>query len=137
MKGNRKGSYRNFSSKRKSRENVGPLLNGVGDMVIRDMKKVELHTGKTEVLNAFFTLGSTVEICSQKSQASETSGKVWSKEDVPLEEDQVREHLNNLDVHKSLGPDEMYPRLLRELVHVTVRPLSIIYESHHYMPGST
>lgn len=34
------------------------------------------------------------------------------KEDLPLvDEDQVREHLNRLDIHKSMGPDEMLPQM--------------------------
>ncbi|KAK4826912.1 hypothetical protein QYF61_012504 [Mycteria americana] len=32
------------------------------------------------------------------------------------------------DVHKSMGPDGIYPRVLRELVEVLTKPLSIIYQ---------
>ncbi|KFP47342.1 hypothetical protein N323_05380, partial [Cathartes aura] len=45
-----------------------------------------------------------------------------------VEEDQVREYLSKLDIHKSMGPDGMRPRGLRELADVIARPLLIIFD---------
>ncbi|GAB0184555.1 mitochondrial enolase superfamily member 1 [Grus japonensis] len=36
--------------------------------------------------------------------------------------------LHHLDTHKSMGPDGIHPRVLRELVEVLTKPLSIIYQ---------
>lgn len=37
-----------------------------------------------------------------------------------VEQDQVRENLNKLDVHKSVGPGGMQSHVLRELTNVSV-----------------
>ncbi|KFQ00118.1 RNA-directed DNA polymerase from mobile element jockey, partial [Haliaeetus albicilla] len=38
------------------------------------------------------------------------------------------EHLRNLKVHKSMGPDEIYPRVLRDLADEVAKLLPIVFE---------
>ncbi|KFP58288.1 RNA-directed DNA polymerase from mobile element jockey, partial [Cathartes aura] len=45
-----------------------------------------------------------------------------------VEEAQVRDYLSKLDIHKSMGPDGMHPRGLRDLADVITRPLLIIFD---------
>ncbi|KFV77602.1 hypothetical protein N308_11331, partial [Struthio camelus australis] len=45
-----------------------------------------------------------------------------------VEEDQVRDHLGRLDTDKSTGPDGMHPQVLKELMNIIARLLSIILE---------
>lgn len=51
----------------------------------------------------------TGKMCVEESKASQNTGKFWSNEDFFLtEENQVREHLNKLDIDKSMRPDGMH-----------------------------
>lgn len=102
VKGNKKGFFRCISSKNRTRENPGLLLNGAGDWLMKDIKKAK-------AFDASFPQSSTSETSLQETKVSETSMKVQSKKDLlSMEENQHREHLNRLDMHKSMGPDGMY-----------------------------
>ena len=72
----------------------------------------------------FFASAWTDKTGLQDSQALVTTEKVWSKEDVPLvEEDQVKQYLSKLYICKSTDCDGRYPGVLRELTDVIARPL--------------
>ncbi|PKU38767.1 hypothetical protein llap_10927 [Limosa lapponica baueri] len=76
VKDNKKSFFQYINQKRKARENVGPLMNEVGALVVEDTEKAEL-------LNAFFASVFTAKAAPHESQTPETRGNVWREEDFP------------------------------------------------------
>lgn len=69
MKGNKKGFNRSISDKRKMEENAALVLDGAGDLMTRNMGKVEMLPGFSA---SFFF----VKTCLLEYQVPEISGKI-------------------------------------------------------------
>ncbi|KAK4818823.1 hypothetical protein QYF61_019860 [Mycteria americana] len=107
----KKGFFRYVNCKRRSKENVGPILIEDGHLTNRDKEKAE-------AFNASFA-----------------SDHECGNSDFPFVDTAiVKDQLYQLNVHKSMGPDGIHPRVPKELVDVMAGPLSITYQ-RSWEPG--
>lgn len=100
---------------REIRDNVGPLLNKGGVLVMGDAEKVEM-------LNSFFASAFTSVSAPRVSWTLEGRERAWESKSFSLVvEGVLPEHLGGMHVHKSMGLDGM----LRELAEEIAKPLSV------------
>ncbi|KAK4815212.1 hypothetical protein QYF61_022490 [Mycteria americana] len=123
IKDNKKHFFKYISSKRRGKENLQPRVDGGGNTVTKGEEKAE-------VLNAFFaSVFNSRANCSQGTQPPESEDRDGDQNGAPIiQGEMVSDLLHHLDTHKSMGPDEIHPRVLKELAEVLTKPLSIIYQ---------
>ena len=114
------------SQKRRAKESIPPPSKN-GNLV---------STGeeKDEVLNNILASIFTAYLSPCPSQVDGLHDGVQRDKGLPtVTKDQVCDHLRNVNIHNSMGPVEIHPRVLRELADVTAKALSKESQNHRML----
>jgi len=92
-------------------------------------KLVSTDEEKAEILNNIFASVFTDNLSPHPSRVNgPQDGDQGGKDPHTITEDQVHDHVRNLKTDKSMKPEEMHPRVLREFADVVPKPLSTIFK---------
>ncbi|KAK4818300.1 LOW QUALITY PROTEIN: hypothetical protein QYF61_010762 [Mycteria americana] len=125
----KKGFFRYVNSKRRSKENIGLILVEDGRLTNRDEEKAEAFNAS--FASVFNNTDRPWAARSPESQDHECGNSDFPFVDTGI----VRDQLYQLNVHKSMGPDGIHPRVPKELADVMAGPLSVIYQ-RSWEPGA-
>ena len=119
IKTNPKNLYRYISSKTKPMEDISHLIDDQGNLTKNDKEKCE-------VLNEFFSSVFVNE--GDGPVLTFTSNFKTELTTITINDENMQKALNNLNSSKSPGPDQVHPRVLKELAEQLSHPLRLLFD---------
>ena len=120
-KTNPKKFYRYINNRKHIKSGIGPLLNEAGETITDDKKMA------TTLNNYFSTVFTT-----NNNKSNKTEDIIKTRHSIPnlhVTEKQVLKKLEKMKINKSPGPDNFYPRILKNIKEQIARPLTDIFNS--------
>jgi len=120
--------WKYINSKQQIRDHIGDLKTQDKD---GNMLTACTNSEKAEVLGNFFV--SVFKRGNEFAEASTTQPRAcqFSSLDPIISEQIILKKLDNLNITKSPGPDNIHPRILYELRHKIATPLKILFETSY------
>jgi len=120
VRDNKKCFYKSINNKKRAKENLHPLLHVAGNT----------DTKAEEKANAFFaSVFNSQTGYSQGIKPPVLEDRDGEQNKPPIiQEEAVNDLLCHLDTYKSMGPDGIHQRVLREMAEELAKTLSIIYQ---------